>query len=300
MKNKIATIIGGSGYVGGYIAKELAKHGYLIQIVSRDPAKSDYMKTIGQVGQVHLKPADVQDTHAIKEIIQTSDVVINLVGILFESGKQRFYKAHTDAPRKVAKLCKELGIKTFINFSALGVDKAVCSNYAKSKYEGEKEAMRANHSSIILRPSVIVGPNDHFITMFRKYLKYSPVLPLVGEGKALFQPVYVGDIAKAILAIVKEPESYYGEIIELGGTKQYSFKNILEKIRDKIDSTCTIFPVPEKIYMIAAYFFEFLPKPPLTCDQIRLLRYNNVISSSSHHMKFADLHITPKSLEEIL
>lgn len=299
MKNKIATIIGGSGFVGSYIVKELMNQGYLVQILSRNPSESAYLKTAGQVGQLYLKAANIKDINLVKQSIKTSEVVINLVGILHETNKQSFYKLHTLAPKILAKTCKELSIKTFIHFSALGVDKAACSNYARTKYAGEKEALKANPNTIIFRPSVIFGKNDKFINKFIKYMKFSPILPLIKQGLTNFQPVYVEDIAKAVGKVIQHPQKFYGKTLELAGSKIYSFREIVHLVQERINKNCSLINIPEKINLIIAFFLEFTSSPLLTRDQIRLLRYPNTISTKSPYIQFKDLKISPKSLDEM-
>lgn len=300
MQNKIVTIIGGSGFVGGYITKELTDKGYLVQIISRDPEKSSFFKTIGNVGTVYLKPGNIYATHTLKALLKHSDTVINLVGIMYESRKHSFYSVHINATKHLARICNELNIKNLIHFSALGIDRAVCSNYAKSKYIGEKEMSKECPNSIIMRPSVIFGPEDNFINCFLKIIKLSPIFPLINNGDARFQPVYIKDLAQAVGKILDNPHKYYGKIFELAGAKTYSLRKILTMAQSTIGKHCYLLETPNKLSVALAFLCEFLPKPIFTRDQIRLLKYDNIIFNNNLNLTFKDLGIIPKSLEDMM
>ncbi|MEQ9116043.1 MAG: complex I NDUFA9 subunit family protein [Rickettsiales bacterium] len=298
MKNKIVTIIGGSGFIGSQIAKDLLKLGFLVQIISRDPYKNQDLKTAADVGHLYFCKGDINNIEEIKKLVSSSYAVINLVGVLFEKGRQNFYYTHTSFPGKLASICKELEIPNLIHFSALGVDKAICSNYAKSKYSGEKNILEQNSNAIIFRPSVVFGRNDDFTNKFKSILKYSPVFPMIKDGSTKFQPVYVGDVGKAICKVMQNPKQYYGKTIELGGAKKYTLKNILEIIKNLTKSNCMLLEMPEKLNYYTAYLTEFMSKPVLTRDQVALMRYHNVVSDHSKELKFRDLQISPVDFEK--
>jgi len=293
MKNKIVTIIGGSGFIGSQIAKNLLEDGYLVQIVSRDPHKNQEVKTAAEPGRIFFKQGNVNNIDEIEKIISTSETVINMVGVLFEKGSQNFFALHTDFPSKIAKICKKLGIPNLIHFSALGADKAICSHYAKSKYNGEKKLLEIFPEAIIFRPSVVFGTNDNFINKFRNLVKYLPIFPLIRDGSTKFQPVYVGDISKAVDKILENPHKFKGKIIELAGLQKYSLKQILEIIKTLTKSNCILLEMPERLNYYTGLVAELFPKPILTRDQVVLSRYDNVISNHSKNLNFKDLAISP-------
>lgn len=297
-ERKIITIIGGSGFVGGYVANALAKAGHLVNIASRYPEKALFAKTAGMVGQVSLVKCNVRKPDSIKAAITNSDVVVNLTGILFQSGKQRFGAVHAKGAETVAQEAKKAGVKQFIHVSALGVDKAVLSNYARTKLNGEKAVLAAFPSAVIVRPSVIFGAEDQFFNRFAKMATIAPALPLIGGGKTKFQPVYVNDVAEAIVRII-ENDGYEGAIFELGGGKVYSFRELMEfvlKVTGRKRFLVSI-PIPFAKYAIAGPS-ELLPKPPLTRDQVTLLQYDNVVSDNAQYT-FKTLGIKPSKAEDI-
>ncbi len=299
MKNKIATIIGGSGFIGRHIARSLMKAGYLVKIICRDPEKAKELKTAGDVGQLHIKKIDITSIESLKNEIEGSEIVINLVGILFEKGKQNFYNIHSNLPRLIAKITNKLEVKTFIHFSALGIDKAPCSKYAKTKLDGEKEALKENPNTIIIRPSLVCGSDDHFVNDLVRTVRKLPLFLKIAP-KTKFQPVYVGDITKALNIIIESSEKFYGKIFELGGSEIFSFGHIINLIFERFHIKKYQIDIGNTLNFIAAYMFEFLPKPPLTMDQIRLLKYPNIVSKNPSILTFDTLNINPRSFREIL
>lgn len=298
-ERKIITIIGGSGFVGGYVANALAKAGHLVNIASRNPEKALFAKTAGMVGQVSLAKCNVRKPDSIKAAIANSDVVINLTGILFQSGKQRFGAVHAKGAETVAQEAQKAGVKQFIHVSALGVDKAVQSNYARTKFNGEKAVLAAFPGAVIVRPSIIFGVEDQFFNRFAKVASIAPALPLIGGGKTKFQPVYVNDVAEAIVRII-ENGGYQGAVFELGGAKTYSFRELMEFVLKATGRKRFLvsIPVPFAKYAIAGPS-ELLPTPPLTRDQVTLLQYDNVVSDNATHT-FKTLGIKPAKVEDVV
>ena len=215
MKNKIACIFGGTGFLGRQIVRELAAQGYTIKVATRVPERAYFLKPAGAVGQVVPFQCDYSDKGNIEDAVRGADVVVNCIGLLFEKRKNAFQKAHVDIPSRIAAACAAQGVANFIHISALGVEKSK-AKYAKTKLAGEK-AVHANFANaVILRPSAVFGENDSFFNMFAKMAQIAPALPLIGGGKTKFQPVYVGDVADAVMAAIGQ-KSVQGQIFQLGG-----------------------------------------------------------------------------------
>jgi NADH dehydrogenase len=302
MVQKIVTIFGGSGFLGRYIVRELAPTGIFINIAERYPEEALFLKTAGFVGQINLIPANVTSKESIKQAIKNSDTVINTVGVLYNKGNQNFRKLHTEAAGNIARIAKEVGCSKLIHISALGVDKAYyASKYAKTKVEGEKEVLKHFPQATIIRPSVMFGKEDNFLNKFAAIATILPFLPLINEGKTRLQPVYVGDVAEAIAAIVNDEQNKYkGKIVELGGPEVYSFKDILKFILKTINRKKLLLALPEVVANLIGFFSEvFMPKPVITRDQIKLLKFDNIVSDKTR-LKFSDLNIVPQSMKYIV
>lgn len=297
MEQRVVTIIGGTGFVGRYVVKLLAAAGYTIRVVSRHPDAALPLKTAGNPGQIVLVKGDITKPSTLAAYIEGSYAVINLAGVLFESGKQTFTRVHSKGVSKLAQMAKAAGVQRFVHVSALGVDKAVSSKYARSKLKGELAILEAFPEASILRPSVIFGPEDNFFNQFAAMACFSPVLPLFGGGKTKFQPVYVGDVARAIATCVQSPYTG-GHIYELGGPGVFTFREILEYIMDTIGKERVLAWVPYSIGSLVALVGEVLPRPPLTRDQIRLLKNDNVVSAGAE--QFAHLGISPTAVEMVV
>lgn len=297
MKQKIVTIFGGTGFVGTYAVEELAKTGVSLKVVSRDPDNGLKVKTAGRVGQVALVQGNLRNEASVRQAVQGSDVVINLVGLLFEHGKQNFTAIHAQGAEFLAKAAKEAGVKQFIHVSALGVDKSSQSKYARTKLTGEKAVRAAFPEATLIRPSIIFGPEDNFFNMFARMASFSPFLPLIGGGKTKFQPVYVADVAKAVAAVVANPD-FSGKALELGGPKTYSFKELMELLLHTLRKKRCLLPVPFAFASLKAFFLEFMPHPPLTRDQVQLLKIDNVVNPQA--LGFKELGIKPTAVESVL
>jgi len=299
-KNTTITIFGGSGFIGSYVVRELAKTGAYIKIASRYPERSLFLKTAGDVGQIYLQAVDVNDPDSVKETIRNSDVVIDMVGILFEKGKRTFQKMNKDVAINIAESCKKEKVKQFIYFSALNVNHAHQSEYARSKFQAEQGIKKVLPKAVIVRPSVVFGADDNFFNFFAKFVSRFHFLPLINGGHTKFQPVYVGDIAKAIVKIIKNGDLYQGKIFELAGKNVYSYKELMKFLLKTINKKVTMLSIPSFMAHYISFFIEFLPQPLLTRDQVKLLKYDNVVHKEDKLMYLSTLDIVPKNLEKIV
>lgn len=298
MEDKVVSIIGGAGFLGRYVVQTLAIKGLTIHVYSRNPSKATFLKGYGKIGQINCHYFDITDPSTIDFIHPDTAHLINCVGILWESGKnQAFDEIHCKGGLALAKLCKQRNMDKFIHVSALGVDQNADSLYAKSKREGEDAILQAFTQSTIIRPSLIFGAEDNFFNLFSKLASLTPVLPLIKGGTTKFQPVFVGDVAEAIMNIVLTKE-YNEKIYELGGVGVYSFKELLELMLKIKGIKRYMFPLPDVLAQAMAYVNKILPKPFITMDQLRLLEKDNILSGK--YKGFGELGITAKSLESIL
>ena len=312
MATRLVTIFGGSGFVGRHVVRELAARGDRLRIAVRDPDSALFLKPMGDVGQITPVAAPITDETRVRAVCQGADLVINLVGILYEHGRQRFHDIHVEGALRIATAAKESGAKTLIHMSALGADLQSDSNYARSKAQGEVEVQKVFPEAIILRPSVLFGPEDDFFNKFALIAQLSPVLPVVGvrfkpgdmrngnllgDGGPKFQPVYVGDLAHAIVTLA-EDSSAAGKVFELGGPHAYTMQELMELVRRHTGKKRMLVPVPCSIARIQAAVLGLLPKPPLTRDQVRLLQHDNVVSGDLPG--FEAIGIQPTGPEAIL
>lgn len=295
--DQIVTIIGGSGFIGRYVVRRLAKAGYRLRVVCRRPDAALHLKTAGDVGQITLMRGDMMRPETIAPALEHAYAVINLSGVLVESSRCPFMSVHARGPERLAQMAKAAHVQRFIHVSALGVDKAAGSRYARSKLLGEKAVLAAFPEALILRPSVIFGPEDNFINQFAQMAALAPALPLIGGGATLFQPVYVDDVAAAIQACLTLEEGKH-HIFELGGPQTLSFKQILEYILRQIGKSRPLVPLPFSLAAVIGAFGEWLPRPPLTRDQVRLLRFDNVVSAGARTL--AHLGIKPTPMEAVV
>ncbi len=297
MDAKIITIIGGTGFLGRYVVRRLARAGYVLRVIARRPDAALYLKTAGDVGQVVLTYGDLTAPETLSGKLDNSYAVINLAGIMFESGRQKFTAVHNEGIDKLAQMAKAARVPRFIHLSALGIDKTMGSRYARSKVLGENAVLGTLPDATILRPSVMFGPEDNFFNQFARLAALSPALPLIGGGHTRFQPVYVDDVAKAVEVALQRADSK-GHIYELGGPRTYSFKQLLEYILRITGAHCRLMSLPFGMASFIGALGEFLPRPPLTRDQVILLRHDNVVTPNAR--TFANLGIQPLPLEDIV
>lgn len=291
---KIITVVGGTGFLGRYVVRRLAKAGFRVRVISRLPENAAYLKTAGDVGQIALLRGDIANPDTLAGKIEGSWAVINLVGKLYETRKQRFAQVHAQGAEKLAKMAKAAGAKRFIQVSALGIDKAGSSLYAKTKDLGEKAVMAAFPQATVLRPSVMFGPEDNFFNQFAQ-LATSPLfpfVPLIGGGYNKFQPVYVDDVALAIETCLEQPETE-GKIFELGGPQVLSMRQILDSIYRCIGKRAFTLTISYRIAALMGSLLQLLPKPMLTRDQVSLLRHDNVVSHGALGFEQLNIHPTP-------
>ena len=294
---KIIAIFGGGGFIGKHLMRQLTKLDYRIKVVTRNPYLKGYLKPLGSPGQIELFKANIFNSEEVSEVLKNCDLVINLVGILYETRKQKFNEVHSQFPYLLGRLCKENGIKNLVHVSALGVKEKHTSTYMQSKLQGEKNIKDTFKPSVILRPSVCFGPDDTFLNRFASIAQFSPVLPLIVGGKQKFSPIYVGDVAKAIVKSL-ELDNSEPKIYELGGPENYSFKELMKILLDEIKKKRFLMPIPFAAAKFQAFFLQMIPNPLLTVDQVKLLQYNNIVSGDYPVLK--DLGITATSLQTIL
>lgn len=297
MAFSVVTVFGGAGFLGRSIVGELARQGAHVRVACRRPDDALRCKPMGDVGQVAPVAANIRDDDSVAAACGGADAVINLVGILYESGHQTFDAVHRDGAGRIARAAASAGAGHFVHVSAIGADPRAVSDYARSKGEGEQAVKAAFEKAVILRPSILFGPDDDFFNRFATMARFSPALPLIGGGGTRFQPAFVGDVADAVVAALKNTDAA-GRTYELGGPQIYSFKQLLELLLAVIDRKRFLVPVPFWAAMAKAAFLELLPVPPLTRDQVRLLRQDNVVTEGV--AGFADLGISPTAPEVIL
>ncbi len=296
--DKMACVFGGSGFIGKQVTQELARAGYRIKIATRIPENAFELKTCGNVGQVVPFQCDYKNPESIKAAIANCDVVINLIGVLFEKRKNRFMRIHCDIPENIAKACAQENVKKFIHVSALGVDKAK-SKYAASKLAGEVAVLKEFPNVTILRPSVVFGAGDSFFNMFAKMASFSPILPLIGGGQTKFQPVYVGDIAQAIMNIAGgKGHNAAGKTFELGGPQIVTFKEIYEILLTHINRERRFVSIPWFAAKMQGMVLGLMSKPLLTCDQVKTLKTDNIIDEKA--LNLTDLNVETTAMRTIL
>ena len=297
MEQRVITILGGTGFLGRYVVKRLANEGFRLRVVARNPSDALELNTSGHVGQIALIAGDITKPESYAAALTGSYAVINLVGILFERGKQNFTAVHSLGAEKLAIAAKAAGAERFIQISALGVEHEFGSSYARSKFLGERAVAMAFPEATIIRPSILFGAEDNFFNKFAKMANISPALPLIGGGRTLFQPVYVDDIARAIEICLSRNDTK-GEVYELGGPQVYNFKQILEYILAVTGKNRKLVALPFSVASLIGRLGEHCPTPPLTRDQVKLLKYNN--TTNPDLKSFAHLGITPTAMEFIV
>lgn len=297
MSGGIVTVFGGSGFLGRYVVQGLARDGWMIRVAVRHPGQAKFLKPLGDIGQITPLCVPVQDSEAVAAALSGADAAVNLTGILFESGKQRFAAVHTEGAKAIATAAAAAGVRSLVQVSAIGASPEAASAYARSKGEGEDAVRAAFPEATILRPSVVFGPEDDFFNRFAEMARFSPVLPLIGGGGTRFQPVYVGDVARAVVKALGDP-ACRGKVYELGGPKIYSFKELMQLLVKAIDRKRALVSLPFGLARLQATFLELLPKPPLTRDQVTLLRQDNVVSEGS--LTLADLGIEATAAETVI
>ena len=277
----VVTVFGGSGFLGRYVVHALARAGCRIKVAVRRPDLALHLQPLGGPGQIALIQANVRDDRSVAEALRGADAAINLVGILEQSGRQKFRAVHAEAPERIAKAARAHGAQAMVHVSAIGADKLSDSVYARTKGEGEARVLAAFPEAVIVRPSLIFGPEDNFFNRFGALSRISPVMPLIG-GRSLMQPVYAGDVGQAITAALAGCATE-GSVYELGGPAKYTFRELLKKIGEWTEHPRPLLPIPVWIAKIPALFLQMLPGAPITVDQLRLLQRDNIVSVQALH-----------------
>ncbi|MEE2746249.1 MAG: complex I NDUFA9 subunit family protein [Pseudomonadota bacterium] len=319
MENEIVTVFGGSGFIGRHVISRLARKGSIVRVAVRDVESAKFLRTMGQVGQVVPIAADIGDEKHIASAVKGADSVINLVGILHQSGGQNFQRIHVKGASSIASVVASEEVKNFVQVSAIGANSNSESVYARTKAAAEQSVMEHFAHTTIIRPSVIFGPEDNFFNMFARISRISPILPVLGcptipkmkffkggfpmainffgNGGTRFQPVYVGDVADVVMMAITDPK-LRGQTYELGGPKVYNFKELMELMLTIMGRKKLLVPMPFWYLHIFGFLLGLLPNPMLTTDQVKLLYYDNVVSNKAQGLD--DLGISPTPLEIVL
>ena len=301
LNGKLVTVFGASGFLGRHVVLALARRGYRIRAAVRRPDLAEHLQPLGGVGQIMPVQANLRYRWSVDRAVEGADAVVNLVGILYQSGRQSFDAVQGFGPRAIAEAARAAGLNGIVHVSAIGADAASPAAYARTKAAGEAGVLETLPDSVILRPSIVFGPEDDFFNRFAAMARMSPVLPLVGGGVTKFQPVYVGDVAAAIAKAV-DGGCKPGTVYELGGPEVKSFKECLELMLEITRRKRLLLPLPFGAAEMQARVLQLLPKPLLTVDQVKMLRVDNVVSAAAEAegRTLAGLGINPSSLAAIL
>ena len=298
------TVFGGSGFLGRYVVERLADRDVVVRVGVRDPEAAKHLKPLGQVAQVNPFACDIKDEASVRAAVEGADAVINLVGILAERGRQTFKALHVDAAGTIARAAADAGCGAMIQVSAIGASPSGLSEYSRSKAAGEAAVREAFPSATVVRPSVIFGPEDGFFNLFGGLARIAPALPLYGGGKTRFQPVYVADVADAIVTALFD-DTAAGKTYEAGGPRVYTFAELMELLLAEVRRDRMLVPLPFFAGDVLATFMElpqkvirFLPNPPVTRDAMKSLREDNVVAEDA--LTLSDLGISVTSAEAIL
>jgi uncharacterized protein YbjT (DUF2867 family) len=297
----LVTVFGASGFVGRHVVRALAKRGWRVRAAVRRPDLAGHLQPMGGVGQIMAVQANLRYPDSVLAAVKGADAVVNLVGILYETGRQSFDKVQADGPSAIATACARLGIRNVVHVSAIGADANSPAQYARTKAAGEAAILRQLPSAVIMRPSIVFGPEDNFFNQFAGLARMLPALPLIGGGETKFQPVFVGDVAEAV-ALALEGKAKPGAVYELGGPARKSFRQILEYILKETGRSRALVPIPFPIAELQGRVLGMLPKPLLTRDQVLMLKSDNVVSEGAISAGFTleGLGIQPESVEAIV
>lgn len=298
MRNRLITIFGGTGFIGRHVVHRLAQQHARIRVVSRDwGVHGRDLQPMGAVGQIVGGPLDLRNEDALTAAFAENHAVINLIGILYESRRHQFAEVHGELPGRIARAARAAGVERLVQMSAIGADPASSSAYARSKAAGEEAVRAAFPEATIIRPSIVIGPGDGFFNRFAAMARLLPALPLIGGGETRFQPVYVGDVASAIMAALERDDAR-GQTYELGGPKVYSFAELMRYMLQVVGRKRLLVPLSFNLATLQARFLEKLPVPPLTRDQVELLKRDNVVADDARTLH--DLDLTPTPIELVV
>lgn len=305
LRDEMITVFGASGFIGRYVVRALAKAGYRVRAATRRPHLAHELKPMGVVGQVQLVQANLRNPDSVARAVEGADGVINLVGILFEGGRQSFDSLQSEGAKLVAEKAAEAGIEHFVQISAIGADADSKSKYARTKALGEQAVRAAIPGATVLRPSIVFGTEDQFFNKFADMARFAPALPLIGGGKTKFQPLWCADVAAAAVAAL-ESDAARGKTYELGGPEVYTFKEVMEFILTTIRRKRILVPLPFPVASLMGLGGEIsgmLPfvEPFLTRDQVKLLKQDNIVGISGEEVgTLADLGIEPETVEAVV
>lgn len=297
MFHRRVTVFGGSGFIGRYLVRRLAAEGTVVRVAVRRPGDADFLKPFGAVGQIVPVAANIRDAASVRAAVAGVDAVVNLVGILQEGGGQTFQGVQAEGAANVAEAAREAQVARLIQMSAIGADARSESDYARTKAAGEDAVAAAYPGATIVRPSIVVGQEDDFFNRFGQMARMFPALPLIGGGNTRFQPVLVTDVADALMAILRDPGTA-GKTYELGGPQIYTFRQLMELMLGIVQRRRCLVPISFGLADFQARILEKLPNAPLTRDQVKLLKADNVVTGE--RPGFADLGIAPTAIEVIL
>jgi NADH dehydrogenase len=296
MTRKIATVFGGSGFIGRHVVKRLAARDYVVRVAVRDPEAALFLKPMGAVGQIVPLYAPVEREELVARAVQGADVAVNLTGILAERRQGDFYRVHEQGAGRIARLSANASVRRLVHISAIGADTASPSDYGRSKGLGEQAVHAAFPNASILRPSILFGPEDQFFNRFAEMALISPVVPITGAATK-FQPVYVADVADAVLNAITAGNAT-GQVFELGGPEVKTFRELIEYMLKVIERHRRIIDLPTGLAQFAAVFLERLPGKMLTRDQIKLLQRDNIVAPGA--LDLASLNVTATPLDFVV
>lgn len=303
-KDRLATVIGGSGFVGRYVVRALAREGWRVRAACRRPDLAGYLQPMGRVGQIHPVQTNLRYPESLTHAVRGAEAVITSVGVLAATGRQTFEAIHVEGPRAAAKAAREAGVRRFIHISAIGADSKSSARYARTKAAGEAAVLDEFPGAIILRPSIVFGPEDQFFNRFASMARMSPLLPLIGGGKSRFQPIYVADLGDA-LAAAAAGAGTPGTIYEIGGPEVLTFRQLLDKTQTWAGRDRGYLPMPFWLAKLQAVLTWPLPNGlrPVTVDQVRMLQRDTIVSDAARleNRTLAELGVPhPESVDAIV
>ena len=299
----LVTVFGGSGFVGAQVVRALAKRGLRVRVAVRNPGRGYKLRMLGDVGQIEVVQANIRMPASVARALEGAEGCVNLVAVMHERGRQKFQSVHAMGARTIAEAAKAAGVSRLVHMSAIGADPGSASKYARTKAMGEAAVREVVPSATILRPSIVFGPEDDFFNRFARMACASPVLPLIGGGLTKFQPVFVGDVANAVAACLLDADTA-GKTYELGGPGVFTFKALMERLCEEIGRKPILAPIPFGVAGLIGMGGDLVNlqpipiAPPLTSDQVTLLRADNVVAPGA--LTLADLKVAPTAMEPIL
>ena len=292
---KTVAVIGGTGFIGRNIVEQLAKSGARVKILTRNADRAKFLKPMGDVGQITAMAGNALDEDTLRMVMSGVDAVVNTIGILAESGTQRFASLQAELPGRIGKIASELGITSIVQLSAIGADDKSSSKYARTKAMGEAALLKACPTATILRPSLVFGAGDGFFNRFASMAVIAPGLPVIGGGKNKVQPVYVGDVASATVTAL-EGKAHQGKIYELGGPDIMTFREVMAYILKLTKRRRALLPIPFGVMGLAAGAMSVLPNAPVTRDQLKQLKTDNIVAANALTLKNLGIEATPVDL----